>query len=99
MEKAKKEKLKWLDAINEYKKTENYKQYMKARRVFNKSRKTKIEKLTSKSAGKRSSSAKRERKARKKKLKSRSRSRSITKKKSKSRSRSRSKTRMNSSGK
>jgi len=94
---AKQEKMKWLEAIKEYKNTENYKEYMEAKRVFNKSRKTKIEKIATKSAGKQTASAKRVTKSKKKVSKSRSRSRSakkVTKSKkkkvSKSRSRSRS---------
>jgi len=95
---AKQEKMKWLEAIKEYKNTENYKEYMEAKRVFNKSRKTKIEKIATKSAGKQTASTKKVTKSMKKKVsKSRSRSRSakkVTKSKkkkvSKSRSRSRS---------
>jgi len=97
VEKAKQEKMKWLDAMKEYKNTENYKEYVEAKRVFNKSRKTKIEKIATKSAGKRSASAKKVPKSKKKVSKSRSRSRSAKKvakpkkkKVSKSRSRSRS---------
>merc|ERR1719378_839850 len=55
--KAKQEKMKWLEAIKEYKNTENYKEYMEAKRVFNKSRKTKVEKIATQRAGKRSPSA------------------------------------------
>jgi len=86
--KAKQEKAKWLEAIKEYKNTENYKEYMEAKRAFNKSRKTKIGKITRISEGKRSESAKRVSKSKKKKVS-----------KSRSRSRSRCKTRKNNSGK
>jgi len=111
VEKAKQEKAKWLEAIKAYKNTENYKEYMEAKRVFNMSRKTKIGKITTKSAVKRSTSAKRASRSKKKKVsKSRSRSakratKSKKKKVSKSRSRSRSRsktatsTRKNNSGK